>query len=55
MSTSSRAKFRNVIDHVARARPDLADPEAALTAGHVLIDGRVVTNPVPRSERTRRS
>jgi 23S rRNA (cytidine1920-2'-O)/16S rRNA (cytidine1409-2'-O)-methyltransferase len=45
MSTSSRAKFRNVIDHLARARPDLADPEAALTAGHVLIDGRVVTNP----------
>lgn len=45
MGTSSRAKFRNVIDHLSRARPDLADPEAALTAGHVLIDGRVVTNP----------
>ena len=27
------------------ARPDLADPEGALVAGHVLIDGRVVTNP----------
>ena len=45
MSTSSRAKFRNVLDHVARARPDLPDPEGALVAGHVLIDGRVVTNP----------
>ncbi|MGZ5298446.1 MAG: SAM-dependent methyltransferase [Actinomycetota bacterium] len=45
MGTSSRAKFRNVIDHLARSRPDVADPEAALTAGHVLIDGRVVTNP----------
>jgi 23S rRNA (cytidine1920-2'-O)/16S rRNA (cytidine1409-2'-O)-methyltransferase len=45
MSTSSRAKFRNVIDHLARSRPDLPDPEAALIAGHVLIDGRVVTNP----------
>ncbi len=45
MSTSSRAKFRNVLDHLARARPDLADPEGALVAGHVLIDGRVVTNP----------
>ncbi|MEO8424757.1 MAG: SAM-dependent methyltransferase [Actinomycetota bacterium] len=45
MSTSSRAKFRNVLDHVSRARPDLADPEAALVAGHILIDGRVVTNP----------
>ena len=32
-------------DHVTRARPDLPDPEGAVTAGHVLIDGRVVTNP----------
>jgi 23S rRNA (cytidine1920-2'-O)/16S rRNA (cytidine1409-2'-O)-methyltransferase len=45
VSTSSRAKFRNVLDHVSRVRPDLADPEGALVAGHVLIDGRVVTNP----------
>jgi 23S rRNA (cytidine1920-2'-O)/16S rRNA (cytidine1409-2'-O)-methyltransferase len=45
MSTSSRVKFRNVIDHVVRARPDLEDPETALAAGHVLIDGRVVMNP----------
>jgi 23S rRNA (cytidine1920-2'-O)/16S rRNA (cytidine1409-2'-O)-methyltransferase len=45
VSTSSHAKFRNVIDHLAHARPDLPDPEGALTAGHVLIDGRVVTNP----------
>jgi 23S rRNA (cytidine1920-2'-O)/16S rRNA (cytidine1409-2'-O)-methyltransferase len=45
MGTSSRAKFRNVLDHVSRARPDLADPENALAAGHILIDGRVVTNP----------
>ncbi len=30
---------------MTRARPDLPDPEGALTAGHVLIDGRVVTNP----------
>jgi 23S rRNA (cytidine1920-2'-O)/16S rRNA (cytidine1409-2'-O)-methyltransferase len=45
MSTSSRAKFRNVIDHLSRARPDRADPEAAIAAGHVLIDGRVVMNP----------
>jgi 23S rRNA (cytidine1920-2'-O)/16S rRNA (cytidine1409-2'-O)-methyltransferase len=45
VSTSSRAKFRNVLDHVSRARPDVADPEGALVAGHVLIDGRVVTNP----------
>jgi 23S rRNA (cytidine1920-2'-O)/16S rRNA (cytidine1409-2'-O)-methyltransferase len=45
VSASSRAKFRNVLDHLARSRPDLPDPEASLTAGHVLIDGRVVTNP----------
>jgi 23S rRNA (cytidine1920-2'-O)/16S rRNA (cytidine1409-2'-O)-methyltransferase len=43
--TSSRAKFRNVLDHLARSRPDLPDPEGSLAAGHVLIDGRVVTNP----------
>jgi 23S rRNA (cytidine1920-2'-O)/16S rRNA (cytidine1409-2'-O)-methyltransferase len=33
------------------ARPDLADPAAAIAAGLVLIDGRIVTNPrsfVPR-------
>jgi 23S rRNA (cytidine1920-2'-O)/16S rRNA (cytidine1409-2'-O)-methyltransferase len=45
VGTSSHAKFRNVIDLLARMRPDLSDPEGALTAGHVLIDGRVVTNP----------
>lgn len=45
MGTSSHAKFRNVIAHVSHARPDLDDPEGALVAGHVLIDGRVVTNP----------
>jgi 23S rRNA (cytidine1920-2'-O)/16S rRNA (cytidine1409-2'-O)-methyltransferase len=45
MGTSSHPKFRNVIEHLSRSRPDLPDPEAVLTAGHVLIDGRVVTNP----------
>jgi len=45
VSTSSRARFRNVLDHVTRVRPDVGDPEGALLAGHVLIDGRVVTNP----------
>jgi 23S rRNA (cytidine1920-2'-O)/16S rRNA (cytidine1409-2'-O)-methyltransferase len=45
MGAPSRGKFRNVLEHLARARPDLADPEAAVVAGHVLIDGRVVTNP----------
>jgi 23S rRNA (cytidine1920-2'-O)/16S rRNA (cytidine1409-2'-O)-methyltransferase len=45
MSSTSRAKFRHVLEHLARTRPDVADPEAAIIAGHVLIDGRVVTNP----------
>ncbi|MGZ4109246.1 MAG: SAM-dependent methyltransferase [Actinomycetota bacterium] len=45
MSTSSRGRFRNVIDHVARTRPDIAHPERAVAEGHVLIDGVVVTNP----------
>lgn len=44
MSTSSRARFRNVVEHVRRARPDLADPAGAIGAGHVVIDGVIVTN-----------
>jgi 23S rRNA (cytidine1920-2'-O)/16S rRNA (cytidine1409-2'-O)-methyltransferase len=45
MGSTSRAKFRDVLEHLARTRPDIADPQAAIIAGHVLIDGRVVTNP----------
>ena len=45
MGSTSRAKFRHVLELLARTRPDLADPEAAIKAGHVLIDGRMVTNP----------
>jgi 23S rRNA (cytidine1920-2'-O)/16S rRNA (cytidine1409-2'-O)-methyltransferase len=45
VGTSSHAKFRNAMDQLTRALPDLPDPEGTLAAGHVLIDGRVVTNP----------
>ena len=45
MGATSHGKFRNVLEQLARARPDIADPEAAVMAGHVLVDGRVVTNP----------
>jgi 23S rRNA (cytidine1920-2'-O)/16S rRNA (cytidine1409-2'-O)-methyltransferase len=45
MGATSHGKFRNVLEQLARARPDIADPEAAVVAGHVLVDGRVVTNP----------
>ena len=45
MGAPRRTKLRNVLDHIARTRPDIADPEASLVAGHVLVDGRVVTNP----------
>ena len=45
MGATSRGKFRNVLEQLARARPDISDPEAAVVAGHVLVDGRVVTNP----------
>lgn len=45
MGATSRGKFRNVLEQLARARPDIADPEAAVVAGHVLVDGRLVTNP----------
>lgn len=45
MGATSRGKFRSVLEQLARARPDIADPEAAVVAGHVLVDGRVITNP----------
>lgn len=45
MGSTSRAKFRHVVEHLARTRPDIADPQAEIIAGHVLIDGRLVTNP----------
>jgi 23S rRNA (cytidine1920-2'-O)/16S rRNA (cytidine1409-2'-O)-methyltransferase len=45
MNTSRRGRFRNVIDHLSRTRPEIADPERAIVDGHVLIDGVVVTNP----------
>ena len=45
MGSSSGSRFRNVVDHVARARPDIADPEAAIAGGEVVIDGVIVTNP----------
>jgi 23S rRNA (cytidine1920-2'-O)/16S rRNA (cytidine1409-2'-O)-methyltransferase len=45
MGATRRTRLRNVLDHIARVRPELPDAQAALVAGHVLIDGRVVTNP----------
>jgi 23S rRNA (cytidine1920-2'-O)/16S rRNA (cytidine1409-2'-O)-methyltransferase len=45
MGGGRRTKLRNVLDHIARTRPDIADPEAAVVGGHVLVDGRVVMNP----------
>jgi 23S rRNA (cytidine1920-2'-O)/16S rRNA (cytidine1409-2'-O)-methyltransferase len=45
MGSASGARFRNVVEHVARSRPDIADPAAAIAAGDVLVDGVIVTNP----------
>lgn len=45
MGSTSRAKFRHVLEHLARTRPDIADPRAEIIAGHIVVDGRVVTNP----------
>ncbi len=45
MGSASSAKFRLVLEHLARTRPDISDPKSAIIAGHVLIDGRLVTNP----------
>ena len=48
MGAAPRTKLRNVLEHIARTRPDIADPEASVVAGHVLVDGRVVMNPRSR-------
>ena len=45
MGISSGARFRNVVEHVAHVRPDIADPAGAVAAGEVLVDGVIVTNP----------
>ncbi len=45
MGSTPRRRFRNILETVARARPEIADPEAQIVAGHVLIDGTIVTNP----------
>ena len=39
------APFRKLAGEVARLRPDLDDPEAAIAGGSVLVDGVVVRNP----------
>jgi len=44
MAAPRGTKLRNVLEHIARTRPDIADPEASVVAGHVLVDGQVVTN-----------
>lgn len=45
MAGASRGKLRNLLEHVAQLRPDIADPEAAVVDGHIVVDGRIVTNP----------
>ena len=40
-----KGKLLNVLEHVSRSRPDIVDPEAEVLAGHVLVDGLLVTNP----------
>jgi 23S rRNA (cytidine1920-2'-O)/16S rRNA (cytidine1409-2'-O)-methyltransferase len=40
-----RRRLRPLRQELARARPDIADPVAVIAAGHVLVDGRIVTNP----------
>jgi 23S rRNA (cytidine1920-2'-O)/16S rRNA (cytidine1409-2'-O)-methyltransferase len=38
-------RLRKLADELARTHPSLDDPEAAISAGLVLVAGRVVTNP----------
>jgi 23S rRNA (cytidine1920-2'-O)/16S rRNA (cytidine1409-2'-O)-methyltransferase len=44
------ARRVRLLDELARVRPDLADPPAAIDAGRVLVNGSVVTNPDSRVE-----
>ncbi|MBA3654168.1 MAG: TlyA family rRNA (cytidine-2'-O)-methyltransferase [Actinobacteria bacterium] len=41
----SRARFKGLVEHLAAARPDLADPIAAISDGRVLVDGKIMDNP----------
>ena len=40
----SRAKFRNVVEHVAASRPDIEDVRGAIEEGRVTVAGAPVTN-----------
>jgi 23S rRNA (cytidine1920-2'-O)/16S rRNA (cytidine1409-2'-O)-methyltransferase len=40
----SRARFRNVVDHVAASRPDIEDIRTAIEEGRVVVAGAPVTN-----------
>ena len=44
----SRARFRDVVEHVAASRPDIADVRAAIEEGRVTVGGAPVTNPNAR-------
>jgi 23S rRNA (cytidine1920-2'-O)/16S rRNA (cytidine1409-2'-O)-methyltransferase len=45
MGTRRRTARRELEKHLRIVRPDLDDPVATIIAGHVHVDGRVVTNP----------
>ena len=40
--------MRRLVDEVARLRPEVGDPAAAVAAGRVVVDGRFVQNPAAR-------
>lgn len=43
-----RVPMRRLVDEVARLRPEVGDPAAAVAAGRVVVDGRFVHNPAAR-------
>lgn len=45
MARKGRARLRRLSDVVAQAHPSLKDPATFITAGMVLVDGRVLDNP----------
>ena len=45
---AGKGKAVLLVDELARQRPDVDDPAAAIEGGHVLVDGRFVDNPRSR-------
>jgi 23S rRNA (cytidine1920-2'-O)/16S rRNA (cytidine1409-2'-O)-methyltransferase len=48
MGRKARPRLRALREELVRRNPGLDDPDAAIYAGRILVDGRIVTNPASR-------